>query len=225
MKKMLTIIVACCLLSGSLLAQSDSANTVSVIGSATKELKADKIAWFLTIKFNEKSQEKIIKQTDAILTQIKATALRLEIDPNDIDWGEAKISKRYKIKKHQETNQFSHFEFFQNIKLTQNDLKSLETFQKELIALEGVQVSRKYIAPEFESDPEQMLLEAVRDAEQKAKTYAAGLNRTLGDAISVSEFYPNKSPMNHNSMLPNSTTSDQETFRITIRIWVIFELK
>lgn len=222
---MLSIIVASCLLSGSLFAQSDTANTVSVIGSAIKELKAEKIAWFLTIKFNEKSQEKLIEQTDVILAQIKETASRLEIAPDDIDWGEAKISKRNKIKKRRETNQFSHFEFFQIIKVTQNNIDSYEIFQKELNALKGVQVSHQYMAPEFESGAEQLRLEAIRDAEQKAKIYAAGLNRELGDAVSISEFYPNKSPMNQNSLIPRSINRDRDTFQVTTQIWVLFELK
>lgn len=228
MRKSLLIITILTLWAAAAVAQDEPARTVTVVGTASTEIMADNVAWYLTVTVKDNDQDQLRTQADEILLQVTATASRLGVDHDDIVLGKVTINMRYKQKDRRESDKFSHYELSQRISIIQKDIGQYDEYWQELTAIEGVRVSQNFFTSQLELTRRQLRIDALNAAKQKAEDLAAVVGGSVGRALSISDFKPSSTQIdNYNvSYLTGSVMNARpEKIEVTARVYVVFELE
>lgn len=227
MKKYAFIITMLTLLASNTLAQGESVRTVTVVGTASTQIMADKIAWYLTVTVKDDDQNKLRTQADEILLQVMTAVDRLGIDRNDIEFGKVTINMRYKQKNRSESDKFSHYELSQRLTIIQQNVEQYDEYWNELTAIEGIRVNQSFLTSQLEPTRRQMRIDALHAAIQKAEDFAAVVGGSVGKALSISEFKPNprQSYIDAVDARLSQMRARPEKIEVSARVYVVFELE
>ena len=228
MKKYALVIAVLTFWAGATFAQSESARTLTVVGSASTQIMADNVHWTLTVTVKDSHQDKLRARANEILSQVRAAVNRLGLDNDDMVFGKVTITMRYKQKGRRESDEFSHYELSQRITLIQEDVQQYDEYWHELTAIEGVQVRQNFFASQLESTSRQLRIDALRAAKQKADDLAAIVGDSVGKALSISEFAPDRSRTDADAMTAVAGVrfvGRPEEIKVSANLYVVFELQ
>ncbi len=105
--------------------------------------------------------------------------------------GRVTVAMRYEAKGGEYSRKFSHYEISQQLKFIEEDVARYDEFREVLLGVPGLQVNQEFEASGAESAKNDMMIEALRSARRKAEALAAVVGANVGRAISISEFKPN----------------------------------
>lgn len=228
MRKYISIITILTLWTSTAFAQNESARTITVVGSASTEVMADNVAWFLTVTVRDDDQDKLRAQAEEILLQVEAATGRLGIDRDDIEFDKVVINMRYKQKDRRESDKFSHYELSQRITMIQEDVEQYDEYWHELTSIEGVRVNQNFLTSQLEPTRRQMRIDALHAAKQKAEDLAAVVGGSVGRALSISEFKPHSTQSDIDRVVTvrgSVMRASPEKIEVAARVYVVFELE
>ncbi|MFH1687652.1 MAG: SIMPL domain-containing protein [bacterium] len=228
MSKYLFIFTILTLWMGTAVAQNEPARTITVVGSASTEIMADNVAWYLTVTVRDDDQNKLRARAEEILLQVQAATGRLGIDRDDIEFGKVTINMRYKQKDRRESDEFSHYELSQGLTIIQSAIEQYDEYWHELTAIEGVRVGQEFFTSQLEPTRRQMRIDALHAAKQKAEDMAAVLGGSAGRALSISEFKPNPTQPDIDRVSAVSASvvrAKPEKIEVFAQVYVVFELE
>ena len=228
MRKYIFTITILTLWTSTAFAQNESARTITVVGSASTEVMADNVAWYLTVTVKDDDQHKLRARTEEILLQVEAATDRLGIGRDDIEFGKVTINMRYKQKDRRESDKFSHYELFQRLTMIQSAIEQYDEYWHELTAIEGVRVGQNFFTSQLEPTRRQMRIDALHAAKQKAEDLAAVVGGSVGKTLSISEFKPHSTKSDLDRVVNVSSSAMRakpEKIKVSARVYVVFELE
>ncbi len=228
MKKFILVIAVLALWASAAIAQDRTVGTITVVGSASTQIMADNVAWFLTVTVKDDDQDRLRSQANEIMLQVMAAIDRLGVERDDIEFGKVTINMRYKQKNRSESDKFSHYEFSQQLTITQRDFDQYFKYWNELTAIEGVRVSQNFFTSQLEPTRRQLRIDALHAAKEKAEDLAAVIGGSVGRALSISEFKPNPTQTEIDNVAylrVSAMSAAPEKIEVSARVYVVFELE
>jgi len=202
---------------------------VTVSGYAEDWIDPDVAVWSINISQVGKDLLKIKATNDREFERVLDLAEGLGVTPEHIVTGRISVSRQYKKdKKGYKTGEFSHFALSRLVKIEQHDMGQFENFLDKLLLSNELNVRLNYKATMADSVRNELRLEAVKVAQEKASAMAETLNSEVGPPLIISE-YPiitDYQQLDHLSKQAGvAVRSSPEQIHVAQRIYVRFELR
>lgn len=228
MKCIPAIIVSLVLAVGVASAQADHKKTVTVFGESSTQVMPDQVVWKLFIKVRDDNLDEVVRRSEDLKVQVLNAASRLGLDDDTIQIGKVRVEITYKQDDGQTTDKLNYYEVSRRLTLLQTDVENYEAFWREFASIQGLRFHQEFIASELESVANQVRLEALRLAKEKAHGLASVVGSSVGEAISISEFKPNPTQREIDEIAYQrgvvQSAGRPEGIKVQCRIYAVFEL-
>jgi uncharacterized protein YggE len=208
-------------------AESSKPGTITVFGSAETYILPDRVDWILAITTHDRESEKAAAAADAILQDVMETGASLGLTDNEMIIGKVIIAKRYAMEDADPLPKFAYYEVRQHLRFVESDVSSFSLFSRAFMNVSGLDASSSFIAASVDSVRNEMRVEALEDAKNKASELAGVVGASVGHAISISEFKPDMKNYEIESTLRQRSvvyTPRPEEIKIEAIVYVVFEL-
>lgn len=164
--------------------------TITVFGQASTMISPDRSVWRLTASAREQRLDVATAAVKAVVEQALVIGQEHGLSPEQMRIGHLSVATRYEMKDGWPTRKLSHYEATQRLTFIATDLERYDDLRTALTALSGLGLEQQFQAAGVDSVRDQILLEALRAAKRKAEALAAVVGLKVGATISISEFKP-----------------------------------
>lgn len=215
------------LLTLSIMAQQQERPTVDVTGEGIVYITPDQVTVKVRVENTGRDPKTVKLENDRIVSQVFSAIKKLKIEDKDVQTDYIRLNKNYEYN----TKSYN-YAANQSIAIRLKDLSKYEALMDGLLE-SGINRIDGVI---FASSNEDALksearVNAMRNAKEKAETYAGVLSQQIGKALKISEFQQtnNTQPMYRAMAMDTEMSGGQQTIapgemEIRVRVNVSFEL-
>ena len=188
MRCSLVVILLVCTLSPML--HAGQPGTITVFGQASTMISPDRSVWRLNASARGQRLDVATAAVKAVVEQALVIGQENGLSPEQMRIGRLSVATRYEMKDGRPTRKLSHYEATQRLTFIATDLERYDDLRTALTALSDLELEQQFQAAGVDSVRDQILLEALRAAKRKAEALAAVVGLKVGATISISEFKP-----------------------------------
>ena len=214
---------------------SGTERTISVSGKGEVSMQPDIASFSVTSSFTESTSEIArIRTSDMINTSVDML-VNLGVKKSNIETGYISTSPEYRWDSNKGENILIGQRATQTINVKTYEIAKIGEYYEALAKLDGITISSVTLDKEDKSQEYKISrTNAIKDAYEKAKTYADALGMEVGDAITVTDGTSNATPLYRASnMLMAASTMDSGVsteyyagdITAVSNVQIIFELK
>lgn len=210
--------------------QAQNQPTVSVTGEGVIEVIPDQVAIKVRVENKGKTAIEVKKQNDEAIDAVLKFCRKMKVDKKNISTGRINLNKNYDYQKKN-----YHYTANQSLNILLVDLDKYEKLMQGLLEsginrIDGVE----FKSSQIEKYKREARIKAVKNAKEKAVTYAKVLDQSVGKAISISESSVNNYPYPQTRFKSANLEFDANSSAQTIAIGemevrtivaIVFELK